>query len=129
VPVRVGTDLVSVEAVRSALERHADRYLTRVYTEREVADCQGADGVEPERLAARFAAKEAALKVLRHGGEGVPWPAIELVKNTAGWVELALHGRAAELAEEAGISGFSVSVTHEGGFALAVVVAEVIGGS
>jgi holo-[acyl-carrier protein] synthase len=124
-PFRVGIDLVSVESVQDSVETHADRYLERIYTARELDDCRTAEGVSAERLAARFAAKEAALKVLRPGDEGVPWSAIEVVRDPAGWVDLRLSGRAAALAAEAGASGFAVSLTHEGAFASAVVIAEV----
>jgi holo-[acyl-carrier protein] synthase len=128
--ISVGLDLVAVEAVRESLAAsHAERYLSRVYTEAEVRDCQTADGVDPERLAARFAAKEATLKVLSAGDEGVPMDTIEVRREPTGRAYLALHGHAAELASRAGISDFSLSLTHEGGFAAAVVVAEAPEGS
>jgi holo-[acyl-carrier protein] synthase len=118
--LRVGTDLVLVETVAEAVREHGDRYLKRVYTAGERADC----GTDPERLAARFAAKEAALKVLRPGDEAVPWTEIEVVRDASGWVELLLSGRAAALAAEARVVGLALSFTHEAGFASAVVIAE-----
>jgi holo-[acyl-carrier protein] synthase len=124
VAVRVGIDLVSVQAVRESLRTHEDRYLERVYTAREVTECRTADGMDAERLAARFAAKEATLKVLRPRDGGVPWSAIEVLRDPGGWVDLVLTGAAAELAEAAGVAELAVSLTHEGGFASAVVVAE-----
>jgi holo-[acyl-carrier protein] synthase len=123
VPLRVGIDLVSVESVRDSVNEHAEHYLRRVYTEREVRDCSKPDGVDPERLAARFAAKEATLKVLRPGDVGVPWFQIEVRRNPEGWVELELSGAAAALAAEAGFTELALSITHEGGFASAVVIA------
>ena len=123
-PVRVGIDLVSVASVEDSLRTHGDRYLQRLYTEREVADCSTERGVAPERLAARFAAKEAALKVLRPQDDSVPWKTIEVRRDDGGWVSLLLSGRAAGLAREAGVSDLAVSLTHEGPFASAVVVAE-----
>lgn len=122
--VRVGIDLVAVDGVRESLDARAERYLSRVYTEREVADCTGPHGLQPERLAARFAAKEATRKVLR-SGEGFAWTSIELLREPSGWPRLELSGRAAELAEAAGIAGLEVSLTHEAGFASAVVIAEI----
>jgi holo-[acyl-carrier protein] synthase len=119
--VRVGTDLVRVAAIAEAIAEHGDRYLRRLFTERELADCAGAT----ERLAARYAAKEATLKVLRPGPEdSVPWTAIEVVRNPAGWVELSLTGRAAELAAVTDLGRFAVSLTHEADYASAVVIAE-----
>ena len=121
--VRVGIDLVSVEAVRQSLSEHGEHYLRRVYSEREVRDCNTPSGPDPERLAARFAAKEATLKVLRPGDVGVPWFTIEVVRRPEGWVALELSGPAAELAADAGITELALSITHETGFASAVVVA------
>jgi holo-[acyl-carrier protein] synthase len=121
--LRVGIDLVSVSAVRESISEHGDHYLTRVYSEREVHDCTTSAGLDAERLAARFAAKEATLKVLRPGDVGIPWPAIEVLRDPDGWVGLELAGAAAKLAAEAGITELELSITHEGGFAAAVVVA------
>lgn len=121
--VRAGIDLVSVDAVRDSLAAHGERYLGRVFTEREVQDCTGATGIDAERLAARFAAKEAALKVLRPGEVGLSLKEIEVRRAPGGWVELELSGPAAELAADGGLSDFAVSITHEAGWASAVVVA------
>jgi holo-[acyl-carrier protein] synthase len=121
--LRIGIDLVSVDAVRESVAVHGEHYLARIYTEREVRDCTTPAGPDPERLAARFAAKEAALKVLRPGEVGVPWPEIEVLRRPGGWVELELSGTAARLAADAGISELSLSLTHEAGFASAVVIA------
>ncbi|HWT95715.1 MAG TPA: holo-ACP synthase [Solirubrobacteraceae bacterium] len=123
-PVRVGIDLVRVEDVEDSINRHAERYLERVYTGRELADCRSEHGVQAERLAARFAAKEAAIKVLRPDGEAVPWLDIEVRREPGGWVELELARRAAGLAERAGVASLAVSLTHESGYASAVVIAE-----
>lgn len=103
--------------------------MTRVYTEREVADCGGPEALRVESLAARFAAKEAALKVLGPAQEGVGWRSIEVVREPAGSTSLRLTGRAAELADAARISGLAVSLSHERGVAGAVVVATVAPGS
>lgn len=114
---------MSVEAVRESLGEHGRHYLDRVYTEREISDCTGPDGLDPERLAARFAAKEAALKVLRPGEVGLSLREIEVVRSPGGWVELELSGPAATLARESGLSELAVSITHEAGYASAVVIA------
>jgi holo-[acyl-carrier protein] synthase len=127
--LRVGTDLVLVETVRGSLDAHADHYLERVYTEREVEDCRTPDGIDAERLAGRFAAKEATLKVLRPRDEGIPWSAIEVRRDPSGWVEVELSGPARTLAVDTGVSELSLSISHEGGFATAVVVASCSQGS
>lgn len=121
--VRVGIDLVSVESVRDSIRMHAEHYLERIYTEHEVEDCSTADGVDPERLAARFAAKEATLKALRPNNVGIPWHTIEVRRHPGGWVDLELSGPAAALAAQAGVTELALSFAHEGGFATAVVIA------
>ena len=123
---RLGIDLVAVEDVEESLHVHAERYLERIYSPRELADCRTASGViAAERLAARFAAKEAAIKVLRPGADtSVPWQAIEVVREDGGGVELVLSGRAADLARTGRLASFAVSLTHEGSYAAAVVLAE-----
>jgi len=122
--MRIGIDLVAVESVaRSLRGEHRDHYLERIYTAREVDDCRGPSGrVEPERLAARFAAKEATIKALPGAGEGVRLTAIEVRTEPSGQVRLELSGRAAEMASEAGVSELALSLTHEAGFAAASVV-------
>jgi holo-[acyl-carrier protein] synthase len=112
-----------VNVVAQALRGpNADRYLARVYTEQEISDCKGAGGVDPGRLAGRFAAKEATLKVLSITDEGVSLRDIEVRSDPSGHVSLELHGRAAELAHEAGVIELALSLTHETWFAAAVVV-------
>jgi holo-[acyl-carrier protein] synthase len=124
VGVRVGVDLVAVASVREAVDRHADRYLERIFTPQEIADSRSSNGLDVERLAARFAAKEAMLKVLRPHETPVPWQTIRVRRCPGGWVELELDGAAARLATEAGIVELALSLTHEGPLACAVVVAE-----
>ena len=111
---------MAVAEVTESVRAHGDRYLERIYTERELDDCKG----DHERLAARFAAKEAAIKALRPGDEAIPWSEIEVVRDPSGWVELSLSGRAAALATESRVVGLAVSLTHEAGLASAVVIAE-----
>jgi len=113
VPLRVGIDLVKASTVAEALAEHGEHYLRRVYSDAEIAQCGGPDGApDPLRLAARFAAKEAAMKVLRPGDAAVPWPSIEVVRDATG----------AELAAAAGLTAFALSLTHEDAYAAAVVV-------
>jgi holo-[acyl-carrier protein] synthase len=122
--LRVGIDLCSVATVAESLGgSHRAHYLERIYTPREIEDCSGPSGrIEPERLAARFAAKEAAIKALPGAGEEVRLTDIEVVADPSGQVTLELSGRAAELAQEAGAEEIALSITHEGGLAAATVV-------
>jgi holo-[acyl-carrier protein] synthase len=123
--LRVGIDLVNVATIARSLEEHGERYLRRVYTAREVADCTrpGAALPDPLRLAARFAAKEAAMKVLEAGDAAVPWPSIEVVRNPGRAPTLKLRSPAADMAAQAGITALALSFSHEDDYATAVVVA------
>lgn len=123
--LRVGIDLVMVETVSESLRTHGDAYLTRIYTEREIADCRTGNDISAPRLAGRFAAKEAAIKALRMPPDrGVDWRSIEVVRAPDGWIELHLTGLAAELFAESRGLELAVSMTHEETFASAVVVAQ-----
>ena len=121
--VRVGIDLTAVGDVAQSLERFGDRYARTVYTDTELADCAGEPAVRSRGLAARFAAKEATLKALGVTSEKAPgWRQIEIRRTETGAPELVLHGLAAELAGEMGISSWAISLTHEGDMAAAVVI-------
>ena len=120
----IGIDLLEIERLKQALERHGDRFGERVFTDRERADCAGrAD--EMQKLAARFAAKEAGLKALGTGwAEGLAFRQIEVVRTPNGRPELALHGKAAEQAKRLGVRRAHVSLTHQPGSAAAIVILE-----
>lgn len=128
----VGTDLAKVADVAAAIEQHGERYVTRIFTPNEIAYCREAPHLESERFAARFAAKEAAAKVLRPDGAWPDWRSIEIRRQPGGWCDIVLHGTAAERAEAAGVVSMSVSMSHDGEYAIAVVTAELnetIGGA
>jgi holo-[acyl-carrier protein] synthase len=122
-----GLDLVPVASVAESLADQGSRYVDRIYTSGEIADSQGAHGIDPRRLAERFAVKEATLKILPAADEGLDFRSIELVCEPAGGLGVALHGRAAEIAASAGIGHIAVSVTWDARLAAAVVAAEVAG--
>lgn len=124
-PVRVGVDLVAVDDVAASIDRFGDRYLGRLFTDHERACCTTGGHVRVDGLAARFAAKEAVVKVLRPaaGAARPPWTSIEVRRQADGSCRLALHGSAAELAARDGLVSWSVSLTHEGEMAAAVVAA------
>jgi holo-[acyl-carrier protein] synthase len=81
--VRVGADLAGVQQVVDSVARFGDRYLRRVYTEHEIACCPGLPSVAAAGLAARFAAKEATIKVLRPVDFQPDWRSIEITRHIA----------------------------------------------
>lgn len=121
--VEVGVDLTSVAEVASAVDRLGERYLRRLFTDEELASCGGVERPRVESLAARFAAKEAALKVLRPDGSRPEWRDIEVVRSPDGSCDVRLHGVAAALAERRRVERLSLSMSHEAGLAVAVVAA------
>ena len=111
--LRVGIDLVQVSRIADSLAQFGDRFLRRIFTDGEIAYATAAPGQTAERLAARFAAKEAAKKALAL--DAVGWRQIEVVRAPSGACTLALHGIAAA-------GELAVSLSHEGDLAAAVVV-------
>lgn len=113
----VGVDVVDVPRFALALERHP-RLLARLFTDQERLDAKQ----RPERLAARFAAKEAVLKTLHVGIGGTSWRSIEILRASDGAPSVELHGTALELAERRGVTHLHVSMTHTPLTAAAFVV-------
>jgi len=125
--VVVGVDLVAIAEVQASLEAQGERYVRRLFTAEERRYCEAQKAASAASFAARFAAKEAALKLLRPRAdeEAVPWSDIEVVRADDGACDLELAGAARALARRRGLSGFSVSLSHEAGLAIAVVTAEI----
>jgi holo-[acyl-carrier protein] synthase len=118
----IGIDVCPVERMRDVLARHGELFRRRVFTDRELE--RAGDGrASTERLAARFAAKEAAIKALR-APSGLSWKDMEVVSAKDGAPALALHGRAAEAARGLGAVRQFLSLSHAGGVAVAVVILE-----
>jgi holo-[acyl-carrier protein] synthase len=119
-PFQVGIDLVCRDEVEEALAVHGDRYLQRIYSDEERAQA----GRRPLALAARFAAKEAAIKALRGIDEALTWGSITVAPGPDGRPTIRLNGAASELARENGLKHLAVSLTHRRHLAAAIVVAE-----
>jgi holo-[acyl-carrier protein] synthase len=120
----VGTDVQAIDEVRASLARFGARYAERVYTAGEIAAAGGLDAGDPAPgLAARFAAKEATIKVLRPTAARPDWRSIEVVRREGGWCELELTGAASQLAREQGIVELALSLSHGAGVGMASVVA------
>lgn len=113
-------DVVPLGRIRTSLDRHREAFLARLLTPAEAQYCAGARTVE--RVAGRIAAKEAVMKVLGHGWPYVSWTEIEVLPGAAGRPEVRLTGRALGFAEDAGLDGLDVSITHDGDLAIAVAL-------
>jgi holo-[acyl-carrier protein] synthase len=117
--IRAGVDRVELDEFRHTLDVVGKRFLERVYTPVEIGFCAG----RVERLATRFAAKEAAAKVFGTGFRGLGWREIEVLSSPHGEPHLILHHRARDLADRLGITSISLSLTHTAVAAEAFVVA------
>lgn len=120
--LRTGVDLIEIERMRQAIDRHGHHFLSRVFTQGELAYCSG----RVESLAARFAAKEAGAKTLGTGiwRQGIGWHDIEvIIDSESGAPSLQLHNAAATLAANLGLSVWSLSLSHDRAYAIAFVVA------
>lgn len=105
------------------LEKHAQRFLDRVFTPTEQADADRNKN-RTEKLAGRFAAKEAVMKLVGTGWrDGIAWTDIEVVNNPLGQPIVSISGKVKELADEKGIEQITLSITHTSNFAIASVVA------
>jgi len=118
-----GIDLVDCPRIEQMMQRHGERFIKRVFTAAEQAYAE-ANKNEIEKLAGRFAAKEAILKLMGTGWRGkIAWTDIEIINNAVGQPEVTLCGEVKKIAENLGIKHISVSITHTANFAIASAVA------
>lgn len=120
----IGTDLAEVDRIRHSVLRFGDRFLDRIYTERERRYASSKPNAA-ERFAARFAAKEAGMKAIGTGWRrGVTWRDFEVSNGPSGGPTLLLSGVARTIAENMGVKRVSISLTHTAEMAFAVVILE-----
>ncbi len=119
VNVALGIDMIEVERVRSVFAHHHDRFLKRVFTAQEIAQCHG----KVQRLAGRFAAKEAISKALGTGMHGIAWREMEILQLASGRPTVRLHGNAMRRARQLDLSTFDVSIADLAQFSIAIAIA------
>ena len=113
-----GIDIIEIGRIEEAVARWGERFLHRVYTDSELSLC----GKKPPSLAARFAGKEAVMKLLGTGTTGVGWREIEVLANQAGKPLLNLYGRAKTEAAMLGLTDIAISLSHSRAYAIAAAV-------
>jgi len=122
--VGLGLDIAEIDRIEAAVTRYGVPFLERIFTTREVAYCESHKN-KFERYAARFAAKEAAMKALGTGWRrGVRWRDIEVARDPSGKPTLHLEGAARQIAGDLGVKNISLTITHSGNLALAEVIFE-----
>lgn len=118
-----GIDLVDTPRIERLLGDHEQRFLNRVFTAGEQAYAEAGGKLRVQRYAARFAAKEAVLKVLGTGWSGgIAWTDVEVVREPTGKPTVRLCGEAASVAERLGVCEWHVSLSHLPGHAMASVI-------
>ena len=122
----IGVDLVRVDRLARVVARYGERFLKRVFTDKEIAYCQTRSRQGLYQFAQRFAAKEAFSKALGVGLRqgGIRWREVEVLPDPRGKPEIRVTGRAASLCREHGIKGMHLSLTDEDNLAVAMVVLE-----
>ena len=122
--VGLGLDIAEIDRIEAAIVRHGAPFIERLFTPGEAAYCESHKN-RYERYAARFAAKEAAMKALGTGWRrGVRWRDIEVTREPSGKPTLRLEGVAKEFADRLGVKHISLTITHSGNLALAQVIFE-----
>jgi len=116
--LRTGIDLIEIARLQQAIDRHRQRFLRRIFTAQELADCAG----NIASLAVRFAAKEAVAKALGTGIGAVGWHEIEIQRGESREPLLRLSGAAAEMGARLGVQTWSLSLSHTQEIAAAMVV-------
>lgn len=118
--IGTGIDILEINRFAEAIGRRGERFLARVFTAAELENCQG----RVERLAVRFAAKEAFLKAIGTGFSGVTWHDMSVLTSAGGAPVMHLSGAARRLAEKLGVARIHLSLSHSKINAVAVVVLE-----
>ncbi|HKW18844.1 MAG TPA: holo-[acyl-carrier-protein] synthase [Terriglobales bacterium] len=122
--VGTGIDIAEVRRIAESIERFGDRFIQRVFTEGEIAYCESKAN-RMERYAARFAAKEAAMKALGTGwNHGVRWRDVEVHREPGRRPTIKFHGKAAEFAARMNAKNVSLSISHTRDQAIASVILE-----
>ncbi|TET27030.1 MAG: holo-[acyl-carrier-protein] synthase [Dehalococcoidia bacterium] len=113
----IGVDIIEIARIEKATARWGERFLRRIYTDSELKLYHQ----KPSSLAARFAGKEAVMKLL---GKGVGWREIEILSHPSGQPRLNLHNRAQIEVKGLGIKGVAISLSHSRQHAIAFAIGE-----
>jgi holo-[acyl-carrier protein] synthase len=122
--VGTGIDIAEVPRIEASIARFGDRFIRRIFTVAEIQYCDSKAN-RIERYAARFAAKEAAMKAIGTGwNHGVTWKDVEVCRQPGGRPTIAFHGKAAEFAAKLGAAHIALSLSHTKDYAIAQVILE-----
>ena len=119
---RIGFDLVRISEITNSIDQFGKQFTHRLFTSNELAYADSGADLRAERLAARFAAKEATIKALKLSNTGIGWREIEVLKFEDGDCEVILHGHLLDLACAMGVKKILLSLSHDGDYAGAMVM-------
>lgn len=115
---QIGVDIIEIGRIRESVSRWGTRFLSRIYTQRELAICKG----NIDSLAARFAGKEAVMKALNSGQDSIVWREIEILSEENGKPKLILHGKALQMLDSLGLKALEISLSHSRDNAIALAI-------
>ena len=123
-----GNDICEIERIKETFDKFGERFLKKTFTESEIKYCLSNPKLIVQRLAVRFATKEAVSKALGVGisklgwSKGINWKDVELVRDANGAVQLRLYGKAKAREQVLGINEWAVSVSHSKSDAISTVI-------
>lgn len=113
-----GIDIIEIARIEKAIARWGERFLHRIYTDAELRSCHR----KPQSLAARFAGKEAVMKLLCAESKGISWREIETLSHPGGKPLINLYGRAQDKADDLGLKEIIISLSHSKDYAVASAI-------
>ncbi|MBX3421865.1 MAG: holo-ACP synthase [Pirellulaceae bacterium] len=120
----IGTDIIECQRIARIMDRHGEVFLRRVFTPREIDYCQSRGKMAYQHYAARWAAKEAVLKVLGTGwAAGIQWTDVELCNQDSGRPMIMLYQQASQISDKLGFGQIMISISHTQQFAIAFAAA------
>jgi holo-[acyl-carrier protein] synthase len=113
----IGVDIIEIARIEKTIARWGEKFLHRIYSEPELRLYRK----KPSSLAARFACKEAVMKLLEKGRKGINWREVETLSHPSGKPLVNLYGRAQSVANKLGVKEIAVSLSHSREYAIALV--------
>jgi len=124
----LGSDICEIERIKEVFDKYGQRFLQKTFTETEIRYCLSNPKLTAQRLAVRFATKEAVSKALGVGinklgwSRGINWKDVDVVRNPSGAVEAKLSGKAKNFEQQLGITNWTISVSHSKKDAISTVI-------
>ncbi len=119
----LGIDIIEVERIKRIIKKWQGNFLNKIFTQKEINYCEKSKNYD-QHFAARFAAKEAVVKMLGTGFQNISWKEIEIINNKKGKPQVNLYKKAKKHADNSGINIIHISLSHQKEYAIAEVIGE-----